>query len=527
MDINIIVVSLVAILVAIATFFVSNFLHNRKVREFDNIKEAIRKSKKMLLESKKEAEELHYKLEKQTSIVTEKLVDMNAMIKEKRSGVNQKVALLEEKESNLESRLSELTRLENNLNNKKVELRKVEDRTRNLVDLEGRASAIQSELKEGSIKYSELSSEIESLEDTIQDLKSELDLYSRIQDFVGYGVFDTPEYLYETPERYQVEIKKVREQQKSLIKDNVAVELATNIEVNGSSKTALAVLSGQAKLMIRSFNIECDNLLGKLNPSNFDRTLERIEKIAEGLEKTTISLASGITIQYMDLKFDECRLLYEYKIKKAEQDEEQRLIREQIREEQRAIKEYERAVAEAEKEERLYKSLLDKAKQQLRSAHEGEKGDLETRILLLEEQLKEAEQKEARAKSMAEQTRRGHVYIISNIGSFGDQIYKIGLTRRLDPMDRVKELGDASVPFLFDVHAIIYSDDAPAMESALHKKFNHRRVNAVNRRKEFFRVPLSDIKEAVDEMSGIDIDFIMTATAEQYYETRRLQGADA
>ncbi|MCI5168472.1 MAG: hypothetical protein D3903_20865 [Candidatus Electrothrix sp. GM3_4] len=205
---------------------------------------------------------------------------------------------------------------------------------------------------------------------------------------------------------------------------------------------------------------------------------------------------------YIQLKFEECRLLYEYKLKKAAQDEEQRLIREQIREEARLTKEYEKAISEANREEKLFKTLLEKVQEQLDKAHEGEKDELQGKIMLLETQLQEAEEMTQRAKSMAEQTRKGHVYIVSNIGSFGDEIYKIGLTRRLDPQERVKELGGASVPFAFDVHAMIYSDDAPALESALHKRFDQVRVNAINRRKEFFKVSLEEIKSATKEIAA-------------------------
>ena len=118
----------------------------------------------------------------------------------------------------------------------------------------------------------------------------------------------------------------------------------------------------------------------------------------------------------------------------------------------------------------------------------------------------------------------GGIYIISNIGSFGENVYKIGLTRRLDPLDRVKELGDASVPFSFDVHALFYWDDAPALEAALHRKFAHQRVNAVNHRKEFFSVDLDKIKEAVEEITKGQTEFKLTAVAEEYYETLRMRG---
>lgn len=169
-------------------------------------------------------------------------------------------------------------------------------------------------------------------------------------------------------------------------------------------------------------------MIGKLSPSNFSRTLERIENLANTLEKSAATLKCGFNISYVELKFEECKLQYQYALKKQEEADEQRIIKEQIREEQRAIKEYERAIAEAEKEERIYRELLNKAREELLKVSESERAFAEQRIAELEQQLLEAEMKEARAKSMAEQTRKGHVYVISNIGSFGEDVYKIGLT---------------------------------------------------------------------------------------------------
>jgi hypothetical protein len=195
-----------------------------------------------------------------------------------------------------------------------------------------------------------------------------------------------------------------------------------------------------------------------------------------------------------------------------------------MREVQKAIREYEKAVAETEKEEKIYRSLLDKAQKELEKATDSERVEAEQRIATLELQLAEAEAKGQRAKSMAEMTRMGHVYVLSNIGSFGEEVYKIGLTRRLEPMDRVKELGDASVPFPFDVHAMFYWEDAPALETELHRKFSHKRVNAVNLRKEFFNVELNEIKKEVEGLTNGETEFKMTALAEDYHETLRLQG---
>ncbi len=371
----------------------------------------------------------------------------------------------------------------------------------------------------------ELTARIEKGELDIEELMGDLDLYSRLDEFTAHGHFEMPKYLYETSTRFAEEIKDVRQQQKDMIKDKTAIMFPESTVISNDKSFNNTILNGQVKLMLTAFNIECDFLIGKVSPSSFGRTLERIEKLANTLEKSAATLECGFNIDYIELKFEECKLQYQHTLKKQEEVVEQKLIKEQIREEQRAIKEFEKAIADAEKEEKMYRNLLEKAKRELANSTEQERSEMELRIAMLEQQLAEAEAKEERAKSMAEQTRKGHVYVISNIGSFGEDIYKIGLTRRLEPMDRVKELGDASVPFPFDVHAMIYTDDAPALEAALHREFNSKRVNAVNLRKEFFNVDLTSIQEAVEKIAGIEAEFKMTALAEDYYESLRLTEA--
>lgn len=194
-----------------------------------------------------------------------------------------------------------------------------------------------------------------------------------------------------------------------------------------------------------------------------------------------------------------------------------------MREEQKASKEYEKAVTKAERELRIHQEMLETAKIKLNKASNEERIGAEERISYLELQFIELGSQKERALSMAEQTKRGFVYVISNVGSFGEGIYKIGLTRRLEPLDRVKELSGASVPFVFDVHAMIYAEDAPKLESDLHRELTHSRVNAVNLRKEFFRTDLESIKEAVKKIAGTEAEFKATISAKDYYETRRLQ----
>ncbi|KII79768.1 DUF4041 domain-containing protein [Vibrio renipiscarius] len=414
----------------------------------------------------------------------------------------------------------------------KRDLDKINEETAELQALKGQDDTLKQSIQEQQMtlestksRLDELNSSIEKGELDLEELMGDLDLYSRLDEYTAHGHFEMPQYLYETSTRFAEEIKDVRQQQKDMIKDKTAITFPESTVISNDKSFNNKILNGQVKLMLTAFNIECDLLIGKVSPSSFGRTLERIEKLANTLEKSAATLECGFDIDYIELKFEECKLQYQYTLKKQEEVAEQKLIKEQIREEQRAIKEFEKAIADAEKEEKMYRNLLDKAQQELAKATEQDRSEMEQRIAILEQQLAEAEAKEERAKSMAEQTRKGHVYVISNIGSFGEDVYKIGLTRRLEPMDRVKELGDASVPFPFDVHAMIYTDDAPALETALHREFNSKRVNAVNLRKEFFNVDLASIQEAVEKLAGIEADFKMTALAEDYYESLRLSEA--
>lgn len=454
--------------------------------------------------------------------------------KKKIQGIQQEIELntksLEKSADEKERTNAEVQKITKYLKKTKIEYNRLNDETTALQKLKVNSDKMKEELDSFSEQLKQVASDIVSKkeeriksENTIKELMSRIDLYSRLDEFVSYGHFEEPAYLYETSARFTEEIKRVREQQKDFLKARTAVTYPPSISISSDKKKDKKILDGQVNLMLTSFNIDSDYLIGKVKPSTFARTLEQIEKLAAKLEKSAATLHCGFNTEYVRLKYEECKLQYQYTLKKQEEKEEQALIKEQMREEVKAQKEFERAIAEAEKEERMYRKMLERARQTLEKASEDERIVAQQRIEDLEQQLADAMAKEERAKSLAEQTRRGHVYVISNVGSFGEGIYKIGLTRRLDPMVRVKELGDASVPFRFDVHAIIHAEDAPALESSLHREFKHRRVNAVNFRKEFFTVGLPDIKKAVDGIVGNDVDFRMTALAEEYYESMRLQ----
>ncbi len=401
---------------------------------------------------------------------------------------------------------------------------------KHLIELEENESKLRKSTSELSSQSKKLSDEIEQMKikrdelgEEILSIKEDISIFEPKLLLINVGFFEEPKYLFETSDRFKEEIKIVREKQKGMIKEKKCVEIPDSIAIISDSQYAKKILQGQTNLMIKSFNIECDNLLSTVKSSNYANVLERIDKVATDIEKSALSLKCGFSKFYVELKFKECELQYQFKLKQEREKEEQALIKENLREEQKAIREFERALAKAEKEEEMYKNALDVARKELEISTDKDKQKLEERILLLQKQLEEAEENQKRAKSMAEQTRRGHVYIISNIGSFGENIYKIGLTRRLEPLDRVKELGDASVPFIFDVHAMIYSEDAPKLERMLHTEFSRYRVNQVNHRKEFFNVNLLEIKEKAKTLADGDFNFKVTALAEEYYESLKLR----
>lgn len=370
---------------------------------------------------------------------------------------------------------------------------------------------------------------------TYDELESALSIYKEDMDFAEMG-FYAPHFDFDTSELFQASIRNNRQQQKDLLRNKTtfgAIYCTTEWTVSGSKAEGNKMTTRGINLTARAFNSECDAAIANVTFKNINTMESRIYKAFDVLNKLNEVNQIYINHAFLDLKLTELRLTYEYRAKKQEEKEEQREIRAQMAEERKAQLEIERAIREAEEEERRAQKALDKARKEMNeklakmTAAQAEQ--YQEKIDSLQEALTEAELKGLKALSMAQQTKRGHVYVISNIGSFGENVFKIGMTRRLDPQDRVDELGSASVPFLFDVHAMIFSEDAPALEYALHQHFAENRTNLINRRKEFFNVSLEDIKAAVFDVAGDDVDFIETATAQHYHETvaMRKQKADA
>ena len=330
--------------------------------------------------------------------------------------------------------------------------------------------------------------------------------------------FYKPHFDFDTSEKYKEEITEVKLLQKKMISEKTAIYATTEWTVEGSKAKGRTMTNRGIRLTARAFNNECDSATSNVAWNNVERMEQRIRKAFEAINKLNESNHIVIEYDYLELKIKELKLTHEYKEKKHDEKEEQSEIRRQMREEAKLQHEVEKA----QKDEEKYQKLLDKAKDEAEKSSGEKLNKLQERIKALNLDLEEAHAKNERAKSMAQQTKLGHVYVISNIGSFGEDVYKIGMTRRLEPLDRIKELGDASVPFIFDVHAMIYSDDAPALENSLHKLFDSQRVNLVNSRKEFFRVTLEEIEEQAKKISS-SVEFIKTAEAKDYNESRAIR----
>lgn len=361
---------------------------------------------------------------------------------------------------------------------------------------------------------------INNLDDEIKKRKSQLvslDDDILVQEFGLYK----PQFVFANALDYKEELAKIRAKEKAFIKDKIAVLGNTNWQVNGSSSQGRKMVSDTQKLLLRAFNTECDELVNKVKYTNFDISLNRIYKSAEAISKLGSVMNISINPAYLDLKVKELRLAFEYQQKKHEEKEAQKAARAEMREAAKLQKEIEAQRKKIEKEQTHYQTAYEKLLKQLESSPDDadliqKKSEIEIQLQDIDKAMKDIDYREANQ-------RAGYVYVISNIGAFGENVYKIGMTRRLDPQDRIDELGDASVPFNFDVHAMIFSDDAPALEAALHKAFEDRKLNMVNTRREFFNVTLDEIKKVVRKNFDKTIEFIDVPDAEQYRISQKMK----
>ena len=341
-------------------------------------------------------------------------------------------------------------------------------------------------------------------------LKKDVAILSGSLEAMEYGIY-TPVFDFDDSEVYKNNMLQAGKDASEMIKDGLAVK-------GGEYKFRKRM----TKVILLGFNGICDNCISSVKWNNVFQMQERINKTFDLINQAYEDFGFYITEEYKDLRQKQLQLAYEYRLKQHREKEEQDNIRKIMREEEKAEKEIQAALIKADAEEKKYLDRIEKVSNTIATLQGEKLSKALAQIAELEMRLEEAKANKERALSMAQQTKRGHVYVISNIGSFGKNVFKIGVTRRLDPMDRVRELGDASVPFPFDVHAMIFSEDSIALETALHKEFESRRVNMRNSRKEFFNVTLEEIADVVKKYNA-NIEFTQIAEARDYRETVALR----
>ncbi len=388
------------------------------------------------------------------------------------------------------------------------------------------------ELKKVSNEIIASKKEVDRLKDEIKKKNRELieaekkyiQMDEKIQ-MQEFGLY-TPKYDFASSEKYKERLNAIREKQKQLIKTDQACT-GTALTYNNSIAQGKKVVNDYKKLLLRAFNSECDELIDKVKFNTFDTAEKRMKNSRDTISRLGSMMSISITTPYFNAKYEELCLAFEYRQKKQEEKEEQKEIRARMREEAKLAKEIEEARRKVEKEQIHYRKALEAIEKQLTTANEAEiqglndkKHQIIAQLGEIDKTIKDIDYREANIKA-------GYVYVISNIGSFGENVYKIGMTRRLEPMERIDELGGASVPFKFDVHAMIFSDNAPALEAALHRAFENKKLNMVNRRREFFNVTLDEIEEVVKKNYDKTVEFIRLPEAEQYRESLKMKAVSA
>ncbi|MCC0707342.1 DUF4041 domain-containing protein [Clostridioides sp. ES-S-0190-01] len=377
----------------------------------------------------------------------------------------------------------------------------------------------------------ELKDEREELRDINETLKNKKEALKRLSEELiqtedevllqSFGLYN-PKYDFENSDEYMEKLKEIREMQKLLIRNKTGVKYSDSWTVDGSVQKGRTMTNQNIKTALKLFNSECDIAMSKVSFKNIDAVEKRIRKAFTDTNKLNTSNKVSIKENYLNLKIDELYLYYEYLQMKEEEKEEQRALREQMKEEALVQKEIENQKRKLKKEELQFKNELLRLKSTI-PEDENDKLEWEQKINSIEEKLALLSKDLDDVLNREQNTRAGHVYIISNIGSFGENIYKIGVTRRLDPTERINELSSASVPFKYDIHATIFSEDAPKLESALHKAFDNKRVNKVNNRKEFFEVTLDEIRSEVEKNFDKTVEYTKLAEAQEYRQTLKIQ----
>lgn len=384
-----------------------------------------------------------------------------------------------------------------------------EEHHKTLENLERETQHVQSRLEATRQSLNDAQNKLTFTENHLRELQS---LYSDTFNLAeaGFGNYDNPA---QNSLALQDELKRVQNAIKQEIRNKTATSTSPNFTFNNSAAKGRKFCNDMAKMMLRAYNAECENCILTVKAGNGETARKRLDRARDQVSKLGTLIELKITPHYHSLRLQELKLTLEYQNAKKREKEEERERRAQLREEARAQKELEAEREKLRKEQAHYQKVYDTLISQ------GKTEEAEAIKAKLDEISTEVESIDYRAANI----RAGYVYVISNIGSFGERMVKIGMTRRLEPMDRIRELSDASVPFNFDVHALFFSDDAVSVENQLHHRFAKERVNLINARREFFNVTPLEVKEALKEIAGNLLEFEEIPAADQYRESIALR----
>lgn len=313
----------------------------------------------------------------------------------------------------------------------------------------------------------------------------------------------------ENSEKYRDQLANNRLRLLALIREHKAISSVSTFTFENSASRGNKLIKELSGLALNAFNQEFENALRVMKAGTHELAKKRVLAAAEKVERFGRMLDLRILPEFLALRIQELELTADYLAKQAEEKMREREQKELLREEEKARRELEAEKERLEKERDHYLSALEA----LNSSNSSEDvGDLRLRLEEIEEALRRNDYR-------INNVRAGYVYVISNEGSFGPSLIKIGMTRRLSPMDRINELGDASVPFRFSVHALFFSDDAVRLEASLHKRFESSRVNRVNLRKEFFFASPSEVRKALEEAEGALLEFDESPVSEEFHQS--------
>lgn len=309
---------------------------------------------------------------------------------------------------------------------------------------------------------------------------------------------------------YRERLSALNAQIDELVRGGRAVLAADMFTFDGSLAKGRKMVSDLSKLMLRAYNAEADNCVRSLRSGNISTAKKRLENAMKSIEKLGVIMEMRVDPDYHQTRVEELELTADFQMKLQEEKEQAREERELLREQQRAEKELAAERERLDKERAHYASALEALRAK---GDETAAGELEGRLAEIDAAIEANDYRSANI-------RAGYIYVISNVGALGPNIVKIGMTRRLEPRDRVRELGDASVPFLYDTHALFFSDDAITLENELHKAFAHRRVNCVNERREFFFATPTEVRDVLAQKVGGLLEFTDEPEAAEYFQSR-------